>query len=82
MGRRENEHAVMVLDQHPNLGRKEFDRLKALLHNCIRFGPVSQNRDRLPDFRRHLEGRLSYAMYLNPRRGAKLKDMLQSIKWE
>ena len=52
----------ITLNQHPNLCRKEYDRLKALLHNCIKFGPISQNRDDRPDFRRHLAGRVSHAM--------------------
>ncbi|MCP3867272.1 MAG: RNA-directed DNA polymerase [Gammaproteobacteria bacterium] len=71
----------IVVNQRPNLSRKDFDRLKATLHNCIRFGPDSQNRDRHPDFLRHLEGRVSYLMYLDPKRGKKLRGMLASINW-
>jgi len=71
----------ITVNQHPNLNCKEYDRLKALLHNCIRFGPASQNRDQRPDFRRHLEGRVSHALHLNPQRGARLRDMLRLIDW-
>lgn len=70
------------VNQRPNLQRKQYDRLKALLHNCIRSGPASQNREQHPEFRRYLEGRVSYAMFLNPQRGAKLKTLLQSIDWD
>ena len=72
----------ITVNQHPNLGHKEYDRLKAILHNCIRFGPVSQNHDQHPDFRRHLEGRVSYAIHLNSQRGVKLRDSLRLIDWE
>ncbi len=72
----------ITVNQHPNLSRKEYDQLKALLHNCIKFGPVSQNHDQHSDFRRHLEGRVSHAMHLNPHRGAKLRDMLWLINWD
>jgi hypothetical protein len=72
----------ITVNQHPNLSRKEFDQLKALLHNCIKFGPLSQNREQHSDFRRHLEGRVSYAMHLNRERGIRLRDMLRLIDWE
>lgn len=71
----------ITVNRHPNIRRRDYDRLKALLHNCIRFGPDSQNLTRHPDFKRHLEGRVSHVVYLNPRRGGKLQAMLQSIQW-
>lgn len=72
----------ITVNRHPNLNRKDYDRLKALLHNCIKFGPRFQNQEQLADFRRHLEGKVSHALYLNPRKGAKLQGMLRSIDWQ
>jgi hypothetical protein len=50
----------LVVNEKPNLPRRELDALKALLWNAIHFGPESQNRSGHVDFRRHLEGRVSY----------------------
>ena len=41
----------LVVNARPNLPRGEFDRLKAILTNCVRRGPLGQNRAKHPDFR-------------------------------
>ncbi len=71
----------IVVNAHCNLGRAEFDTLKAILHNCARFGPSSQNRANVPDFRRHLDGRVAWAEQINPPRGAKLRRLFERIDW-
>ncbi|MBD3672904.1 MAG: RNA-directed DNA polymerase [Planctomycetaceae bacterium] len=71
----------VVVNEHPNYSRKEFDRLKAMLFNCIRFGPDSQNREGHPNFREHLWGRISFVKQLNPARGAKLEALWNQISW-
>ncbi|KFG97785.1 reverse transcriptase [Burkholderia paludis] len=73
--------AGVVVNRHPNLARDEFDRLKAILTNCIRSGPASQNRDAHPDFRAHLAGRVAQAAALNAARGAKLRALFDRIAW-
>ncbi|PVV12767.1 MAG: hypothetical protein B6D77_05120 [gamma proteobacterium symbiont of Ctena orbiculata] len=73
--------AGMVINQQPNLPREEFDRLKAILYNCTRWGPESQNREGVEDFRAHLEGRVAYALWLNPEKGRRLKDLWRYIQW-
>ena len=47
--------AGLVINRHPNIIRTDFDRLKAILTNCVRQGPKPQNRDAYPDLRLHLE---------------------------
>nr|WP_279609414.1 LysR substrate-binding domain-containing protein [Burkholderia cenocepacia] len=74
--------AGVVVNRHPNLARDAFDRLKAILTNCIRHGPASQNRDAHPDFRAHLAGRVAHAAALNAARGAKLRALFDRIAWE
>lgn len=74
--------AGVVVNRHPNLARDEFDRLKAILTNCIRHGPASQNRDAHPDFRAHLAGRVAHAAALNAARGAKLRALFDRIAWD
>jgi len=74
--------AGVVVNRHPNLARDAFDRLKAILTNCIRLGPASQNRDAHPDFRAYLAGRIAHATALNAARGAKLRALFDRIAWE
>ena len=40
----------LVLNSHLNVSRDSFDRLKAILHNCVVHGPDGQNRDGVADF--------------------------------
>lgn len=71
----------VVVNAHPNLARDDYDRLKATLTNCVRHGPASQNRERHPDFRAHLAGKVSHLHMLNPARAGKLQRLLDSINW-
>ncbi|KWF30812.1 reverse transcriptase family protein [Burkholderia pseudomultivorans] len=73
--------AGVVVNRHPNLARDEFDLLKAILTNCVRHGPASQNRDAHADFRAHLAGRVAHATALNAARGAKLRALFERIAW-
>lgn len=72
----------VVVNRRPNVAREEFDRLKAILTNCVRHGWRSQNRDRHPDFRAHLTGRVAQAASINPQRGARLRALLGAIDWQ
>ncbi len=72
----------IVVNDHPNLARPEFDRLKAILHDCLHHGPTAANRQQHNDFRAHLLGRISWAAALNPARGARLRATFDAINWE
>jgi hypothetical protein len=74
--------AGLVTNQKMNVRRHDFDQLKAVLTNCARLGPRSQNREALPDFRSHLQGRVSFVEMINPSRGARLRRILNNIQWE
>jgi hypothetical protein len=71
----------IVVNQHPNLPRPEFDRLKAILHQCVTTGPSSQNREGKPHWREHLHGRVAWATQLNPAKAQRLKRLLDQIDW-
>jgi RNA-directed DNA polymerase len=73
--------AGVVVNARPNLKREDYDQLKAILHNCIRHGPASQNRAGHADFRRHLQGRIAHVRSLHAERGAKLQAMFERIDW-
>lgn len=73
--------AGVVLNDRLNVSRDDFDALKAMLHNCVEFGPESQNRERRNDFCAHLLGRVAWVTQLNPVRGAKLRRIFDQIEW-
>jgi len=72
----------VVVNVRPNVPRAEFDRLKAVLTNCVRRGPASQNRDGRPDFRAHLAGKVAHVAMVNPTRGRRLWALFDKITWD
>jgi retron-type reverse transcriptase len=73
--------AGLVVNEHANIVRAEFDRLKAILTNCVRHGSEAQNRGAHPAFRAHLEGRITFVEHINPQRGSKLRRIFGQIHW-
>jgi RNA-directed DNA polymerase len=71
----------VVVNLHTNLRRTEYDRLKAILHNAAKQGPLDQNREGVRDFRAHLLGRISWVEALNPGRGRRLRELYATIAW-
>ncbi|XLZ70394.1 reverse transcriptase family protein [Massilia sp. SR12] len=72
----------VVVNAHPNLARDEYDRLKAVLTNCVRHGPASQNRAGHADFRAHLAGKISHTRMLNALRAGRLQALFEAIAWD
>ena len=73
--------AGVNVNERLNLCRRDVDRLKATLTNCLHMGATSQNHADHADFRSHLEGRVSYVEFINPERGAKLRRLFERIEW-
>jgi retron-type reverse transcriptase len=73
--------AGIVLNQRPNIPRREYDTLRAILHNCHRLGPQTQNVDKHPHFREHLLGRIAYWTSICPEHTKKLRRMFGEIDW-
>jgi RNA-directed DNA polymerase len=73
--------AGLVVNQRPNVDRREYDQLKAVLHNAARHGPLAQNRNDHPNFQAQLLGRISRINHLNPRRGERLLATFSKIDW-
>jgi RNA-directed DNA polymerase len=71
--------AGIVVNERINVARADFDKLKAILTNCARRGLDSQNREGHPDFRSHLDGRVSFVESINPARGARLRKIFNAI---
>ena len=79
-GRRQTVCSIVV-NQHSNLSRPEFDRLKAILHQSVMQGPAAQNREGRPHWREYLQGRVAWAAQLNPGKAQRLKRLLDQIDW-
>ena len=73
--------AGLVLNQRINVIRRDFERLKATLTNCVRLGPETQNRANHPQFRAHLEGRVAFMKSVNSAKGRRLRKLLEMIRW-
>jgi hypothetical protein len=73
--------AGVVVNERLNGRRADFDRLEAILCNCVRHGPAGQNREGVADFERHLAGRIAHLAQLNPARGRRLRELFERIDW-
>jgi RNA-directed DNA polymerase len=73
--------AGLVINDHPNVAREDYDTLKAILHNAARFGPDTQNHNRHPNYAAHLLGRISQIRQVNQPRGDRLLATYASIAW-
>ncbi len=73
--------AGVIVNRRLNVPRRDYDLLKATLTNCARLGPDSQNLDRHPRFRDHLEGRIAFVEWTNPARGRRLRAIFDTIEW-
>lgn len=71
----------IVVNSHCNIKRTDYDALKAILTNCLRSNPASQNREGHADFHAHLAGKLAYMRMINPARTAKLQTLFEQINW-
>lgn len=64
----------VVVNEHLNIDRKTFDQLKAVIHAC---GRSEDTRLLDPVFRASLEGKIDWVDAVNPRRGQKLRGLLE-----
>ncbi len=71
----------LVVNERLAIARADLEELRAILHNCVRFGPHSQNRANVPDFRAHLQGRVSWVTSIDANKGGRLAAQLASVQW-
>ena len=72
----------VVVNEHANIPRPEYDRLKAILHRMTVHGPGSYDPGRPVDLHAHLRGQVAWVNSVNPHRGAKLRRLLDTINWD
>lgn len=65
----------VVVNEHLNIDRKLFDRLKAVIHACRK---TNDTRLLNPLFRASLLGKIDWVETVNPKRGQKLRGLLAS----
>lgn len=71
----------VVVNEHANLRREEFDRLRAILHRSALHGPATTADRPVPEWRRHLLGRIAWAEQLNPAKSKRLRTLWDRIAW-
>jgi hypothetical protein len=75
------ELAGLVANKKSSLGRDKFRWLKAILHNCVKYSPQGQNRDKHPNFKAHLRGKIAQFQHISPRLGKRLLAQFERIDW-
>jgi hypothetical protein len=73
--------ADLVINEHPNVPRREFDRLKAMLHRAARQGPAAVSGLHERNTRAQLLGRIAWVAQANPSRVKKLRALFARIDW-
>jgi RNA-directed DNA polymerase len=74
--------AGLVTNQRLNVRRRDFDVLKAILTNCVRHSPETQNREGRSFFREHLQGRIAFVESIHLEKGKRLRAIFDQITWE
>jgi len=74
--------AGLVLNEKINVPRRDFDRLKAMLHHAVKHGPASVTGLRPGHRKAQLLGRIAWMEHANPARGRRLRALLARIDWE
>jgi len=73
--------AGLVVNTRPQAARADYDDLRALLFNCARYGPDSQNRDGRPHFREYVYGRIAWVGESNESRKRSLHALAARVDW-
>jgi len=73
--------AGVIVNQGTNIDRRYYDRLKAILTNCICHGVKDQNIDGHDDLQSHLLGSIMFVNSLNENRGKKLLSLYSQINF-
>ncbi len=69
----------IVVNEFPNLTRKELREFRALLHNVEQRGLQVENRSQHPNFWEYINGYISYVRMVRPELGAKFASQVKRI---
>lgn len=70
----------LVINEKMNTPRRDFERMKAILHDAEKVGFENANRENHPNFREHLRGKIQFILDVNPARGEKLMKRFSKIR--
>lgn len=71
----------LVVNERLNVPATERRLLRAILHNCVRSGPSTQNSAQVDDLRAHLRGRIEFVRAANPQQGERLLEQFARVDW-
>lgn len=73
----------LTVNNKPNIPREYYRKVKAIIHNCIKYGVQSQNLKRGEKiFKQHLYGHAYYILSINQKLGNNLLEQLERVNWE
>jgi RNA-directed DNA polymerase len=75
------ELAGIVVNERPTPRRRDLKQLEAILTNCVRHGPSTQNRAGVDDFRNHLLGKVAWVHAVSPGKAIPLRALFERITW-
>ncbi|MBC8233971.1 reverse transcriptase-like protein [bacterium] len=71
----------LIVNTKVNVPKEKVRKVCAIIHNCIKYGPDSQNREGKPNFKDSLRGHVEYIRSINPPLGDKLMQEFNKIEW-
>lgn len=71
----------LVVNDKVTLGRKKKKWLRAIVHNIQKNGPVAENRDCNPFFKKWIYGHLAFANMVEPDFAKSLYESLKDVNW-
>jgi RNA-directed DNA polymerase len=71
----------VVVNERPGVPRELRERLRAVLHDAATHGVEAANRERRPDFRGQLDGRIGWVESVNPSQGRRLRRQFDAVTW-
>jgi len=72
----------MIVNKKVGIGRKKYLEIKALVHNCQKFGIASQNIYNHPKFKQYLLGKISLLKNLDIKKWEILKTKIDKLDWK
>ena len=71
----------VVVNKKPNLTREKRRILRAIIHNCEIHGVFSQNLSKRHNFKKYLEGWISYLNMFDSKKASQLKSSINKMDW-
>lgn len=80
-GRKQRKLLGLVFNQKPNIDRRDYLRLRAIVFNCWMHGFESQGLragyENAGQFRSWVQGKVNYVKHIHPKHGTKLQELLE-----